>query len=106
MACLVLLPAGVRAEGIDTEHIYGFMIGTDVGERGEREFQSETTGRFSRQGGSYQAVGQQLIDNHTAIDHAQPRCNSRKPLSRVIAIICSALRPSLRNPSRFCPIVR
>jgi hypothetical protein len=60
MACLVLLPAGVRAEGIDTEHIYGFMIGTDVGERGEREFQSETTGRFSRQGGSYQAVGQQL----------------------------------------------
>jgi hypothetical protein len=60
VACLVLLPAGVRAEGIDTEHIYGFMIGTDVGERGEREFQSETTGRFSRQGGSYQAVGQQV----------------------------------------------
>ncbi len=59
MACLLLLPNVGHAEGIDTEHIYGFMIGTDVGERGEREFQSETTGRFSRQGGSYQAVGQQ-----------------------------------------------
>ncbi len=59
--CVLLLPACARAEeGIDTEHIYGFMIGTDVGERGEREFQSETTGRFSKSGGSYQAFGQQL----------------------------------------------
>ena len=51
----VLLPAGVHAEGIDTEHLFGFMIGTDVGNVGEREFQSrrpddlpraaETTGR-------------------------------------------------------------
>lgn len=59
--CLpMLLPAGAHAEGIDTEHIYGFMIGVDVGELGEREFQTETEGRFSRDGGSYQAVGQQL----------------------------------------------
>ena len=60
MLCLALQPAPGRTEGIDTEHIYGFMIGTDVGERGEREFQTETTGRFSRQAGTYQAVGQQL----------------------------------------------
>jgi hypothetical protein len=59
--CIWLLPTAARAqEGIDTEHIYGFMIGTDVGDRGEREFQSETTGRFSKDGGSYQAYGQQL----------------------------------------------
>ena len=43
-----LLPAGVHAEGIDTEHLFGFMIGTDVGNVGEREFQSETTGRFGK----------------------------------------------------------
>ena len=49
MLCVVLRPGLGRAEGIDTEHIYAFMIGTDVGELGEREFQSETTGRFSRQ---------------------------------------------------------
>jgi len=60
MFCLLLSPACGHAEGIDTEHIYAFMIGTDVGELGEREFQSETTGRFSKNGGSYQAVGQQV----------------------------------------------
>lgn len=60
MSCLLLPPASGHAEGIDTEHIYGFMIGTDVGELGEREFQSETTGRFSRDGGSYRAAGQEL----------------------------------------------
>src|SRR3979490_1528568 len=54
-----LLPAGVHAEGIDTEHIFGFMIGTDVGTVGEREFQTETTGRFGKSGGTYRAGGQQ-----------------------------------------------
>src|SRR3977135_3600845 len=57
---LTLLPTCVRSEGIDTEHLFGFMIGTDVGTVGEREFQSQTTGRFSRNGGSYRAVGQEL----------------------------------------------
>src|ERR1700675_2292393 len=55
-----LLAGGVHAEGIDTEHLFGFMIGTDVGTVGEREFQSETTGRFAKNGGNYRAVGQQL----------------------------------------------
>ena len=60
MVCFMLPPACGRAESIDTEHVYAFMIGTDVGELGEREFQSETTGRFSKDLGSYQAVGEQL----------------------------------------------
>jgi hypothetical protein len=55
-----LLPAPALAEGIDTEHLFGFLIGTDVGNVGEREFQSQTTGRFSKNGGSYRAVGQEL----------------------------------------------
>jgi hypothetical protein len=55
-----LRPACSLAEGIDTEHIYGFMIGADVGDPGEREFQATTTGRFSKQAGAYQALGQQL----------------------------------------------
>lgn len=59
--CLAALaPAAVRAEeGIDTEHIFGFMIGTDVGNVGEREFQTETTGRFGKSGGTYRVGGQQ-----------------------------------------------
>jgi hypothetical protein len=55
-----LLPNCVQAEGIDTEHLFGFMIGTDVGNPGEREFQSQTTGRFSKGGGRYRAVGQEF----------------------------------------------
>ena len=65
--CLALPPACAFAEepdnkhgGIDTEHIYGFMIGSDVGDPGEREFQTTMTGRFLKQAGSYQALDQQL----------------------------------------------
>jgi len=59
--CLTaLLPGNVRAEGIDTEHLFGFMIGTDIGNVGEREFQSQATGRFARNGGSYRAIGQEF----------------------------------------------
>jgi len=55
-----LLPIGGHAEGIDTEHLFAFMIGTDVGNVGEREFQSQTTGRFSKAGGNYRAIGQEF----------------------------------------------
>src|SRR6266568_870057 len=54
-----LFPLCAHAEGIDTEYIFGFMIGTDVGNVGEREFQSQTTGRFGR-GGRYRAIGEEL----------------------------------------------
>ncbi|MGB9115311.1 hypothetical protein [Bradyrhizobium sp.] len=55
-----LVPACVHAEEIDTEHLFGFTIGTDVGSVGEREFQSQTTGRFSKTAGNYGAVNQEL----------------------------------------------
>src|SRR3954452_24090219 len=55
-----LLPIAGRAEGIDTEHLFAFMIGTDVGNAGEREFQSQTTGRLSKTGGNYGAIGQEF----------------------------------------------
>jgi hypothetical protein len=55
-----LLPIGGYAEGIDTEHLFAFMIGTDVGSVGESEFQTQTTGRFSKAGGNYRAIGQEF----------------------------------------------
>jgi hypothetical protein len=58
--CLALLPAGARAEGIDTEHLFGFMIGSDVGHAGEREFQSQTTGSFARSAGTYRTIAQEF----------------------------------------------
>lgn len=61
MLCLAaLLPGKAHADGIDTEHLFGFMIGTDVGNVGEREFQSSTTGRFAKDGGKYRAIGQEF----------------------------------------------
>ena len=60
MCLAALLPNGMHAEGIDTEHLFGFMIGTDVGNVGEREFQSQTTGGFSKNGGRYRAISQEL----------------------------------------------
>jgi hypothetical protein len=61
LVCLAsLAPVCARAEGIDTEHLFGFMIGSDVGNVGEQEFQSQTTGRFAKDSGNYRAIGQQL----------------------------------------------
>src|ERR1700761_9559535 len=60
MLGVFLRPTFGLAEGIDTEHVYGFMIGSDVGDPGEREFQTTSTGRFSKQAGSYQANEQEL----------------------------------------------
>jgi hypothetical protein len=60
LCCSVLLAGAVRAEGIDTEHIFAFMIGADVGDVGDREFQSQTTGRFAKNDGHYRALEQEL----------------------------------------------
>ena len=60
MLGFLLQPACSFAEGLDTEHIYGFMIGSDVGDAGEREFQTTTTARISKQAGTYQVLDQQL----------------------------------------------
>src|ERR1700694_2050007 len=64
-----LLPGGVHAEGIYTEHLFGFVIGTDVGNVGEREFQSQTTGRFSKRGDNYRAINQELELEFVPVDN-------------------------------------
>ena len=58
VAGCALLPLCAQAEGIDTEHTFAFMIGSDVGEAGEREIQSQTTGRFAKATGTYRALTQ------------------------------------------------
>lgn len=61
VAVAMLAPACAIAGDIDTEHIFAFMIGSDIGHVGEREFQSETTGRFGRAGGRYR-MGEQEFE--------------------------------------------
>jgi len=60
LCCSALLCGAARAEGIDTEHIFAFMIGADVGDVGDRELQSQTTGRFAKNDGRYRAFEQEV----------------------------------------------
>jgi hypothetical protein len=50
---------------IDTEHFFGFTIGSDIGEKGEKEFESETTSHMGKSGGSYTALFEQLEAKYT-----------------------------------------
>ena len=40
------------AAEVDTQFIFGFTMGADIGELGERELESQTIGRFSKGSGS------------------------------------------------------
>src|ERR1700686_2125692 len=52
----VMLSTGARGTPIETEHLFGFTIGSDVGEVGERELEGTVTGRHSKQTGTYGAA--------------------------------------------------
>ena len=55
LLALALVPANARAETIETEHLFGFTIGSDVGEAGEKEIEGSVTGRFAKRTGTYTA---------------------------------------------------
>lgn len=55
LLALLLVPADTRAEPIETEHLFGFTIGSDVGDVGDREIEGSVTGRFSKRTGTYDA---------------------------------------------------
>jgi hypothetical protein len=42
-----------HAEGVDTEHIFGFSMGSDIGRRGEIELEMENVGVFGKRDGGY-----------------------------------------------------
>src|SRR4051794_2299916 len=52
---LVLVPNLAQAQKIDTEHLFGFTIGSDVGDVGDREIEGSITGRFAKRSGTYAA---------------------------------------------------
>jgi hypothetical protein len=53
---LAMVPTGARTTPIETEHLFGFTIGSDVGEAGERELEGTVTGRFAKRTGTYDAA--------------------------------------------------
>jgi hypothetical protein len=68
-AALVAVTSGARAGEIDTEHLFGFTTGTDVGNVGEREVESEVTDRFGKQAGSYDALSQTYEAKITPVEN-------------------------------------
>jgi hypothetical protein len=50
---------------IDSEHLFGFTIGSDIGERGEKEIENETNALSGKNGGSYTAIFEQLEAKYT-----------------------------------------
>src|ERR1700755_161248 len=56
LLALAIFPTGTRCGTIDTEHLFAFTIGSDVGEVGERELEGSVTGRFAKQNGTYAAT--------------------------------------------------
>ncbi len=57
---LLLAPCAVQAGDVDTQFLFGFTQGSDVGELGEKEIESETVGRFGKADGSYAALTSEL----------------------------------------------
>ena len=54
----------MRREGeqeIDTQFIFGFTAGADVGELGEKEIEHETIALLGKRGGSYVGLTDQLL---------------------------------------------
>jgi hypothetical protein len=60
LLALATIPTGARGETIETEHLFGFTIGSDVGEVGERELEGTVTGRFAKRTGTYDAAASTL----------------------------------------------
>src|SRR5246127_1458382 len=65
----VWTPLPVRADKIDTEHLFAFTIGTDPGELGEKEIEGQSTGRFGKRDGSYTGLSQVLSAEFTPVEN-------------------------------------
>jgi hypothetical protein len=55
---LVVASASAAASDVDSEHLFGFTEGADIGKKGEREAETETIGHFGKSAGSYAAMTQ------------------------------------------------
>lgn len=60
LCALAHAPTIAHADEIETEHLFGFTTGSDVGTVGERELESSTTARLGKNSGRYSAGAQTL----------------------------------------------
>lgn len=59
LAAIAFVPLLAHAKDLETTHLFGFTLGSDVNDVGEREAESDATGRFGKAGGSFSAVSQE-----------------------------------------------
>jgi hypothetical protein len=75
VVCLLLAilaaPGPARASGVDTQFLFGFTQGADVGTFGEREIESQTVGRFAKADGSYAALTSELRAEFTPLRNSR-----------------------------------
>ncbi len=57
----VAAPASASDHGVDTEHLFGFTEGSDIGAPPEKELESETTARLGKRGGTFRAVDSAVV---------------------------------------------
>jgi hypothetical protein len=62
-------PVGHEPGGVDSEHMFGFVTGTDMGGAGEIEVEAEQDSGFSKRGGRYYAASNALQLKYTVIDN-------------------------------------
>jgi len=55
-------------EHVDTEHIFGFTMGSDIGQKGEIELESENIGLFGKRTGAYNTLGSLNLLKFTVTD--------------------------------------
>ena len=71
-ALLVVAPLAIgaaRAEDLDSEHLFGFTEGADIGEKGEKEGEFGIFGRLGKQSGRYVGLIQSNELKLTLTDH-------------------------------------
>jgi hypothetical protein len=61
--------ADAEHDHIDTEHIFGFTMGSDIGEKGEIEFEMENVGGVGKRSGSYFAFTSLNLLKYTVTDN-------------------------------------
>jgi hypothetical protein len=74
VACAICDPAdagkqAAKAAEVDTEHLFGFTEGTDIGGAGERELESDTTFRSGKNSGAFNTTASELEFKYTAFQN-------------------------------------
>ena len=110
LSLAIAAPASAEPHGIDTEHLFGFTEGSDIGVPGERELESETTGRLGKRAGRFRAFDSGLAlkmplqrfelltvlkANDVIGRQRLADCNSR--LLRLLLRFCGSARSSLQR---------